>query len=180
MNIYQDLAGYLWLDTIDGLDRLDVATGRFLHYPRPSERSHSVWGLCEDGQRNLLVGCPQGLYRLERSSGGFTPSPNSPTVPGRREDQDLEWFARDHSGTVWFTSSGSLLGALNTKTGGTSYYSFGPEGTRGQHSATVSGVYEDYNGVLWHGEGLLKFDRERKNLIRYAAGRDSGPHLVDA
>ena len=41
----------------------------------------------------------------------------------------------------------------------------------------MSRVHEDHNGVLWIGtvgDGLLKFDRERKNFIRYTTGPESG------
>jgi ligand-binding sensor domain-containing protein/signal transduction histidine kinase len=177
-SIYRDGAGALWIGTSEGLDRLDVASGRFFHYPPPSAKpdAYAIWGLYEDGQGNFLVGCAQGLYKLERSTGRFSlflyPVSN-PFV-----DREVEWFELDRSGEVWFTTpSDSRFGALNPKTGESKRYAFNWEELGSRHSATMSRFHKDRNGVIWIGtvaDGLLKFDQEGKNLIRYAPGPDKG------
>lgn len=105
-SIHQGLAGSLWIGTSGGLDRLEVAAGRFVRYPHPSNNAsaYAIWGLYEDGQGNLLVGCAQGLYESRRESSGFSLFSNG------LDDPDVEWFSQDHSGAVWFTSDASHLG----------------------------------------------------------------------
>ena len=40
--IFEDRAGFLWLGTLDGLNRFDPATGQFLVYRHNSEDPHSL------------------------------------------------------------------------------------------------------------------------------------------
>src|SRR6185436_6929176 len=80
-SLYQDRTGAMWVDTVDGFDRLDVASGRFSHYADPIEeiaRRHVVREFYEDPQGNLLVGYAQGLYKLDRASGRVSRIWNSP------------------------------------------------------------------------------------------------------
>jgi ligand-binding sensor domain-containing protein len=132
-SIYQDLAGALWIGTSDGLDRLDVASGRFFHYPHPSDKpgTYDIWGLYEDGQGDFLVGCAAGLYKLDRSTGRFSLFPKSPTGLGYR---DIEWFAQDRSGSPWLSLryEGSF-GSLNTKTGELRRYALRAGGSPKDH-----------------------------------------------
>jgi ligand-binding sensor domain-containing protein len=179
LSIHQDLAGSLWIGTEFGLDRLDVANGRFFHYPHPSDKpgTYAIWGLYEDGQGNLLVGCAQGLYQLERSSSRFSLFSNNPLVPKELEGRYIEWFAQDRRGTLVFTLPyENIFGALNTKTGELKHYAFKLDG-RSQPLIRVSRAHEDRNGVLWIGtvrDGLLRFDQGRRNFIRYSTGVDTG------
>ena len=174
-SIHQDSGGDLWIGTNDGFDRLDVASGRFFHYPRPSDanpRGYAIWGLYGDGQGNLLVGCAMGLYKLERALGRLSPFYSGPMLSDRSDAEDIEWFGQDRSGASWFTSpAGNMFGAVNGKTGEFRRYSIGPEPSRNRRSIRVSRVLEDRNGVVWIGtvrDGLLKLDQERRILVRYA------------
>jgi signal transduction histidine kinase/ligand-binding sensor domain-containing protein/CheY-like chemotaxis protein len=180
LSIYQDRAGALWIGTTQGLDRMDVASGHFFHYPHPSEEnplSYAIWGLYEDAHGNFLVGCALGLYKLDRASGRLSLVPNSSVISSGSGDQDLEWFAKDHSGAPWSTSkSRNILGRFNINTGELRRYALNWEGSRKSHKPIVSYVHEDGNGVLWIGterDGLLKFDRERKNFMQYDQEPDS-------
>jgi signal transduction histidine kinase/ligand-binding sensor domain-containing protein/FixJ family two-component response regulator len=177
-SIYQDLARALWIGTSEGLDRLDVASGRFSHYPHPSDNpaAFAIWGLYEDGQGSFLVGCAQGLYKLDRSSGRFSPFSNVISNPlGGRE---IEWFELDRSGDLWFTpQNDSNFVALNPRTGESKSYAINWEGFGSRFSSAVTKFHKDRNGVVWIGtaaDGLLKFDQERKKLFRYAPGPDTG------
>ena len=178
--IYQDRAGALWIGTIDGLDRMDVANGYFVHYQRPSEdnpRSDAIWGLYEDIQGNLLVGCPLGLYKLERNTSRLSPVSNNSIISSGSGDEDVEWFGQDRSGAPWFTSpSRNILGSFDIKTGEVRRYALNWGRPKNGYWPTVSNIHEDRNGMLWIGtvrDGLLKLDRQRKNFMRYAAEPDN-------
>ena len=180
-SIYQDRAGALWIGTSDGLDRLDVASGHFFHYPRPSEdnpRSYAIWQLYEDIQGNILVGCALGLYKLDRATGRLSLVPNSSIISSGFGDEDVDWHAQDRSGAPWFTlPSRNILSPFNLNTGELRRYALNWKGSKNGRWLRVTRVHEDRNGVLWLGtvrDGLLKFERERKNFKRYAAEPDSG------
>ena len=62
------------------------------------------------------------------------------------------------------------LSALDVKTGEFTRYSFHAEEPGSQSIAGVTDIYEDRDGVLWLGtrdSGLLKLDRERRQVMRY-------------
>ena len=179
-SIYQDRAGALWIGTSGGLDRMDMASGHFVHYPPPSQDnpgSYAIWGLYEDIQGDLMVGCASGLYKLDRAAARFSLVPNSAIISSGLGDQDIQWFAEDRSGMPWFMSpSRNILGPFNVNTGELRRYSANWEGPRNGPWTTVSKVHEDRNGVVWIGtvrDGLIKFEGERKGFVRYAAEPDS-------
>ena len=180
--IYQDREGVLWIGTSDGIDRLDVASGRFFHYPHASDgnaRSNAVEGLHEDDQGNFVVATHQGLYKLERSSSRLARFSNHSIVSSGLDNEYLVWLTQVRSGALWLASPyGSGLGVLSSKTGEARSYAFNSEEPRSQRSAGVQRVYQDRDGVLWIGtlrDGLLKFDQERKNFVRYNVRPDGGP-----
>ena len=78
----------------------------------------------------------------------------------------------DQSGVLWVGSEFvGGLSALDVKSGEFTRYSFHSEQPGGQNVAGVTDIYEDRDGVLWLGTldtGLLKLDRERKQVMRYA------------
>ena len=88
----------------------------------------------------------------------------------------------DQSGVLWVGSEFvGGLSALDVKSGEFTRYSFHSEQPGGQSVAGVTDIYEDRDGVLWLGTldtGLLKLNRERKQVMRYArqAGNPNGLH----
>ena len=69
----------------------------------------------------------------------------------------------------WARSWSGGLSALDVKSGEFTRYSFHSEQPGGQSVAGVTAIYEDRDGVLWLGtldSGLLKLDRERKQVIQ--------------
>jgi signal transduction histidine kinase/ligand-binding sensor domain-containing protein/CheY-like chemotaxis protein len=178
-SIYQDRTGALWIGTDDGFDRTDLVSGRFFHYPLPSEANidnKGVGTLYEDRQGNLLVGTHRGVYKLERSSDRLSPS-YSLIVPSEPDKGGIADITLDRSGVLWAVSwFGNEVSALNMKTGELTRYAFSSEGPRSQQLGAIQ-VHEDRNGVLWIGtyrNGLLRLDKDRKNLSRYSTRLDGG------
>jgi len=63
------------------------------------------------------------------------------------------------------------VAALDTKTGELRRYAFNPNRLGSRQSAETTKIHEDHNGILWIGtnlNGLLRFDRDRKNFIQYS------------
>jgi signal transduction histidine kinase/ligand-binding sensor domain-containing protein/CheY-like chemotaxis protein len=180
-SIHQDLAGALWVGTYDGFDRLDLASGRFFHYPLPAEANldnKGVGALYEDRQGNLLIGTHRGVYKVEQSSDHLARSSYSLIIPSEPDKGGIADITLDRSGVLWAVSwFGNEISALNIKTGELTHYAFNSEGRRSQELGGAARLHEDRNGVLWIGtcrNGLLRFDKDRKNFIRYSTRRDGG------
>ncbi len=74
-SILQDQDGFLWIGTMDGLNRYDgYEFVTYRHDPDdPQSLSHNFIGtLLEDRSGNLWVGTPRGLNRLDRQNNTFT------------------------------------------------------------------------------------------------------------
>ena len=184
---YQESGGVLWVGTGDGLDRLDPATGSFIHYKHDARdagslSSNRVTTIFEDRQGNLWVGTDAGLNKLERDTGRFSRFLHDPANPRSLGHDSVGSILEDQSGVLWVGSEFvGGLSALDVKSGEFTRYSFHSEQPGGQSVAGVTDIYEDRDGVLWLGTldtGLLKLDRERKQVMRYArqAGNPNSLH----
>ena len=88
--IYQDTGGTLWVGTSGGLDRLDPASGTFVHYVHNPQdagslSSNFVAHIFEDRLGSLWVGTVGGgLNRLDQEHRPFFALPRSeqPPQPG--------------------------------------------------------------------------------------------------
>lgn len=177
--IYQDRAGALWIGTGDGLDRLDEASGTFIHYSHPAEgdaSTNAVHRLYEDAEGRLIVGSGRGLFRLEPSN-NLSRFSHDPIASDILNHADFLGFARNSLDAVWLRFlSEHLLVAFDTKTGKLQRYAFGTG------EARPNRVHEDRNGTLWmgsHRDGLLKFDKERRDIKRYTPWPEgSGPYQI--
>src|SRR5262245_34747829 len=74
-SLLQDRQGFLWVGTVDGLNRYDGYT--FLTYRHDPSDSRSLSNpvvrcLLEDSRGELWVGTDNGLDRLDRRQGRFT------------------------------------------------------------------------------------------------------------
>ena len=185
--VYQESGGVLWVGTGDGLDRLDPATGNFTHYKHDARdagslSSNQVTTIFEDRHGNLWVGTGAGLNKLQRDTGRFSRFLHDPANPRSLGHDSVGSILEDQSGVLWVGSE--LVGglsALDVKSDEFTRYSFHSEQPGGQSVAGVTDIYEDRDGVLWLGTldtGLLKFNRERKQVTRYAtqAGNPNGLH----
>jgi signal transduction histidine kinase/ligand-binding sensor domain-containing protein/CheY-like chemotaxis protein len=180
-NIYQDSSGQdsagaaLWVATDGGLDRLDQASGTFVHYVHKAQEAGSlsanaVIHISEDHLGNLWVGTVGGgLNRLDRKTGRFSHfrDPNITSSPGDDRDAALSGIHEDHFGALWVSNA---LGILDPKTGTVVRYAFRSKEPSGEMIANVRAIREDRDGVLWIGtqSGLFALDRERKQFVRYA------------
>ena len=178
--IYQDRTGAMWVDTVDGFDRLDVASGRFFHYADPGEeiaRRHGVREFYEDVQGNLLVGYAQGLYKMDRTSGRLSRIWNSPRSGFTgASNPGVQWLP-GRGGTAWFTSLfENMIGSVNTGNGECRCYALPWDGPQSPPSREFHRVLEDRSGLLWIGSrrGLFQVDKDRKNFARYADQPDRG------
>ncbi len=180
-NIWQDRPGELWVGTNDGLNRMDVATGRFeriLANPtQPGNLNDNVIIALYGGTGGRLwIGTEGGLNYIDRRPRQFATI--NPTATEQSNDRNISAMTTASRGNaLWLTTRGD----------GLHFQSFDPATGRHRPATTLrlrmrdgggkagfaSGILRDRDGKLWiatQGTGLIGF-REEDLLERVRKGK---------
>ncbi len=175
--IYEDQKEYLWIGTLKGgLNRLDKNTGEFKRFQHEQGNLHSlgnnnVTSICRDSRGVLWIGTEDGLNRFIRGKEIFSRYTLLPGGGDALKNNQIQVVYEDRKGNLWIgTGSGLFLYrgekdrfeccSIKTKL---------PAGTT-NHNMRISSLYEDRYGTLWvgtYGNGLYKFDREKRTLTPF-------------
>lgn len=156
----------LWIGTYTGgLDRMDLRTHTFRHYPSSSSDTtalcaSSIYSLYEDSRSNLWIGTTLGLNRYNPATDNFT---RYAALAGC----DVTHILEDRRGHLWVATFGNGLYQLNTRTG--RWQSF-DRATHGLANDKVVTLCLDDNERLWvgtDGGGMCRFDYETKRFVSY-------------
>jgi ligand-binding sensor domain-containing protein/AraC-like DNA-binding protein len=110
--LYCDKFGNMWIGTKNGLDQLDVKTGKFRHYHTLLAKKipHNwVYWVCEDKDDNLWIGTWQGIARYNRLTDSFQSFPvnkttGNPQVRVILQDESKSyWVAKQYGGVTKLT-----------------------------------------------------------------------------
>lgn len=167
--IYQDVYGFLWFGTQDGLNCYDGYN--FTVYRRNAEDSASlshnwIWDIIEDDSFNLWIATWNGLTQYDRNSRTFRRFfPDSTTqnaISGTRPAS----MVKDVHGNIWIATWGGGLNLLNPAE--LSFTQYRDTQTPGQNypGDFIRKLYLDSKGTLWIGSwnGLWKCEfKDRGN-----------------
>jgi len=177
--IQEDREGHLWLATWNGLDRLDPATGTFVHYRSDRDDPHSLSAsaaisLHEGRDGALWIGTyGGGLCRMVAEGEGasevsFTCYRHDPDDPHSLSDDRVTSILEDSSGRLWIGTATGLNWLVPSTSSGQ-----GPSTGSGQvpsmdssqarfvrhrHDPSdpyslgddvIEALYEDRSGIVW-------------------------------
>ncbi len=167
--IHEDDSGILWLATAKGLYRFDPATGKTSQYTHDPGDPTSVSGnrinvAGEDRRGRFWIASSGGLDEFDRKTGKAIWH-----VPLREE---VSQFHEDKFGVFWMVTSNDpacALATLNRETHSVTCHSIDYETNGAKSPVTLSALLESQEGTVWLGStiGLLKFDRQQRQLVNY-------------
>ncbi len=155
--IVQDHHGFLWIATLDGLNRYDGYSFHILrNHPGDtggnSLPSNVISALLADGKRFLWIGTmTRGLGLLDISDNTlriFTHTPDDPeSLPSNR----IRVLHQDHSGRIWVGTRGGGLALYHPETGTFQRISLFPDQSATNKPVHIRSLLATPEGILWVG-----------------------------
>lgn len=170
----QDQTGFLWIGTVNGLNRYDGSG--FKVYVNDADNPHSLsdnWiqALHEDETGMLWIGTASGgLSRFDPTTERFTRYQSNSSAPQSLHSNSILAVYADSEGMVWAGTHGGGLKRLNPQTGQFTSYQHDPDDPYSLSNNWVRVIYEDTRGTLWVGTaegGLNQLDQETGRFTRY-------------
>ncbi|WP_423146187.1 two-component regulator propeller domain-containing protein [Rubrolithibacter danxiaensis] len=153
--IIQDHRGYMWIATINGLNKYDglsVTVYKNNKNNKTSLSSNNVYTVMEDSYKNLWVGTTIGLDLYRRDTDDFLHYP-------LENGKFIERIYEDQKKNIW-VASGNKLYLFDRKK--RTFTVFASEGLN--ETGAILCMFEDKAGAFWVGgfHGLWKLDRVTK------------------
>lgn len=183
--VYADKQQNVWIGTVNGLDKMDVKSGKFTHYFFDKKGNYNtgdniIYYICEDNSGRLWVGTVNGLNQLDEKTGRFKRYLESETIVSILPGSNGNTWVGSNRGLYKYDSiSGVFESITNPSTG--------------KQFPMPSSITEDNNKNIWFDShaGITKYNDRQKEASTYgmnagvngsnfnigAAFRDHAGHL---
>jgi len=177
-----DNAGALWVGTVTGLDRLDIASSRFEHFAIGLEadtQRNTVTALSMGPRDTLWIGTGAGLeaWRLDG------PAPQRQRATDGLNSGRIKTLYHDGGAQLWVGTEGDGLKWLDPSTGHFVGYRHLPQDQHSLSDNDVQSVLVDRTGTLWVGTffgGVSRTDLASGGFARYGETEGIGRAKVRA
>jgi len=162
--ILQDSRGFLWIGTLDGLNKYDGYTfTTYKHIPEDptSISDHWIDDLYEDTSGRLWIGTQNGLNLFDYSSETFSHFKDD------SQNSRIRTIYEDRSGALWVGTQESGLNRFDPAQQEFKAFKHEPENPASLSHNMVIAIHEDNNGNLWVGTlggGLNLFDQKTETF----------------
>lgn len=165
LDIQQDLQGFLWLATQEGLNRYDGY--KFVVFKNDPDDPNSPTGnyfnaIDIDRNGKLWLATDAGLNCYDPSTGQWTYHLHDPDNPETMTDDHVFSVLVASDGMIWAGTTNNGLNRLDPATGKVTRFRNQPDDPASLGLGSVFTIYEDTDGVLWVGTtngGLNRLDK---------------------
>ena len=184
--LLQDARGFIWVGTLDGLDRFDgytVTEFRNAADDTTTISANGVISLLEDLDGYIWVGTSDGgLNRFDPATEAFTHFRHDPDDPDSLPNDDVLALVQADDGTIWIGTDDGLC-RLDEDTGAFTTYQHAEGNASSLSHDRVLALHIDTNGTLWvgtDGGGLNRFDGEFESFTSFQVVDDPPGNFVSA
>jgi signal transduction histidine kinase/ligand-binding sensor domain-containing protein/DNA-binding response OmpR family regulator len=173
--IFEDSAGFLWVCSPDGLQRINPKTNELVNYQSDgmqpgSLSSNDVRAVLRDRTGNVWIGTDNGIDQLVAHPKPFQTYPAQiPQNQVRLPEYNFQAVLQDHTGTIWLGSLQKGLYKWLPETKTLEHIPANPADSKKLASEGVSTLFEDRAGRVWVStkEALHVLDRSNGTFIRF-------------
>lgn len=169
---FQDSQGFIWVGTINGLNRFDGRTFKKVDPPKGVHSSligNIVFAIAEDKQRKLWIGTDLGVMCLDLKTEKITPYEQK-TSNGVQISSRVYSILVDKNNDVWFATVGQGLFRHNSSSGTLTQYRHHPACKNSLGSDNLRRLYEDKSGTIWiaaFDKGIDRYNRQSDSFTEY-------------
>lgn len=174
--VMQDKEGMIWVCSWQGtLDRLDPATGKFIHYIGPGGKfgyeGRIYHVLYQDQTGVVWIGeASSGITALDYKKGTIRHYGHDPAKPEGMSDYQANCICEDNQGFIWIGHGSVATDRLDPRTGRFEHYQyrFGDSGSIS--SNYINAIVRDQKGDLWMGTsagGLCRYQSSTRIFTTY-------------
>jgi ligand-binding sensor domain-containing protein len=164
-NLAENNDGRLWVAAVDGL---------YLYNPETDQRSliglgvQSVSVIYVDPRGDVWVGAPDGLRRIDSSTGSVVHYQHDPDDSTSLGYDRVNRLLEDRAGRLWVGTDGGL-DLFDRERNRFVHYRYNPSDPYSLSDDNVYSLYEDLSGVLWIGtnRGLSKYSWAANRFTLY-------------
>lgn len=175
--ILQDSQGFLWVGTIDGLNKYD-GYGFKIFKPDPDDpnsiSNSYIYNIYEDNESNIWIGTRNGLNKYDRKLEKFIKYFNNPDDSTSLSHNNVRSVYQDKRGNIWIGTLRGLNKFLPQKEA-FEIYPYKKNDSTGLNHNFVYCTYEDSQNNFWVGShaGLHLMDRDKKTFKLFAKNPDN-------
>jgi signal transduction histidine kinase/streptogramin lyase/CheY-like chemotaxis protein len=163
-----DSEGFLWMDSLNELLRLNPATEEFQSVPLDDPDAGEIIEMRADPDGILWLLTARVLYRFDPETGQLTSFGQEPGNPAGFPDRTVTTLRVDESGIVWVGGPG-LLSRFDPQTEQFHHYTHNPQNLESLTNGQPTAVHQAADGIIWIAteSGLNRLDPQTQTFTRY-------------
>ncbi|MDJ0878635.1 MAG: two-component regulator propeller domain-containing protein [Halieaceae bacterium] len=184
--IVQDVQGYIWLGTQEGLNRWDGNELRLyehVHNDPYTVSDNYIWSIMVADDGTLWLGTDAGgLNRYNRENDTFTHFRHAADDATSLSNDRVRVVYQDRLGNIWVGTDGGGLNLLNAESRTFQRFQHDPADPNSLPSDSVLAMLEDRDGNFWigtSGGGLARMDRDSGRFERFTHDANDPASLSD-